>query len=116
MVNERLRGWRSQAHQSSSLGTATTGRCRVRACHWRKGKTRRGRRCPLLVALFVRMTVCDSGVFVGSLAMFMSRARVLLGFVVFANSVVMLGLMMMMRSRVVVGSLLVMLLGSGMLR
>ena len=48
------------------------------------------------------MTVCGRGVFVGSLAMFLSRARVLLGFFVFADSVVMLGLMMMMRGGVVV--------------
>jgi hypothetical protein len=48
--------------------------------------------------------------------MFLSRARVLLGFFVFANSVVMLGLMMMMRSRVVVSGRLVMMLGSRMLR
>jgi hypothetical protein len=62
------------------------------------------------------MTVCGRGVFVGSLAMFLSRARVLLGFFVFANSVVILGLMMMMRSRVVVSGRLVMMLGSRMLR
>lgn len=40
----------------------------------------------------------------------------LLGFFVFANSVVMRGLMMMMRSRVVVSRRQVMMLGSRMLR
>jgi hypothetical protein len=61
------------------------------------------------------MTVCGRGVFVGGLAMFLSCARVLLGFFMFANSVVMLGLMMM-RSRVVVSGRLVVMLGSRMLR
>jgi hypothetical protein len=93
-----------------------SGRERFRPCHWKTVKTRRGHRGPLLLALFVRMTVRGRGVFVGSLAMFLSRARVLLGFFMFANSVVMLGLMMMVRSRVVVSGRQVMMLGSRMLR
>jgi len=68
------------------------------------------------LALLVRMTVGGRGVFVGGVAMLLSRGRVLLGFVVFAKSVVMLGLMMMMRSRVVVSSRQMMMLGSPMLR
>jgi hypothetical protein len=62
------------------------------------------------------MTVGGRGVFVGGIAMFLGRRRVLLGFVVFANSVVMLGLMMMMRSRVVMSSRLMMMLSSRVLR
>ena len=47
--------------------------------------------------------------------MFLSGACVLLGFFVLANGVVMLGLMMMMRSGVVVSGRLVMMLASRML-
>ena len=56
----------------------------------------------LLLASFVRKTVGGRGMFVSSLAMFLSRACVLLGFFVLAERVVMLGLMMMMRGGVVV--------------
>jgi hypothetical protein len=64
----------------------------------------------------VRSSVCARGVLVGSLAMFLSRGRVLLGFFMLAKRMVMLGLMMMMRSRVVVSGRLVMMLGSCMFR
>jgi hypothetical protein len=62
------------------------------------------------------MIACGRCVFVGSLTMFMSCGRVLLGLVVFAKSVVMLGLMMMMRSRVVVSRCIAMMIGRRMLR
>jgi hypothetical protein len=47
----------------------------------------------------MRLSVGSSGMFVSELAMFVSRGCVLLGFFVFAQRVVMLGLMVMMRSR-----------------
>ena len=59
----------------------------------------------------MRMRVGRRGMFVCELAMFVSRSCVLLGFFVFADSVVMLGLMMMM-----VSGRLVMMLTGWMLR
>ena len=50
----------------------------------------------------MRMSVGSRGMFVSDLAMFVSRSCVLLRFLVLAEGVVMLGLMMMMRSGVVV--------------
>ena len=49
----------------------------------------------------MRMSVGSSGVFVGKLAMFVSRSCVLLGFFVLAERMVMLGLKMMMRGGMV---------------
>jgi hypothetical protein len=49
-------------------------------------------------------------VFVGELAMFMSCSRVLLGFFVLADRVMMLGLMVMVRGGVVMSGSLVMML------
>jgi hypothetical protein len=54
--------------------------------------------------------------FVSKLAMLMSRSCVLLGFVVLAECMVMLGLMMMMRRGVVVSGCLMMMLMRWMLR
>jgi hypothetical protein len=54
--------------------------------------------------------------FVSKFRMLMSRSCVLLGFVVLAESVVMLGLMMMMRRGVVVSGRLMMMLTRWMLR
>jgi hypothetical protein len=54
--------------------------------------------------------------FVSKLTMLMSRSRVLLGFVMLAERVMMLGLMMMMRSGVVVSRCLMMMLTRQMLR
>src|SRR5260370_17477118 len=64
----------------------------------------------------MRMRVGRRSMFVSELAMFVSRSCVLLGFFVFAESVVMLGLMMMMRGGVVVSGRLVMMLTGWMLR
>jgi hypothetical protein len=49
----------------------------------------------------MRMSVGSSGVFVGKLAMLMSRSCVLLGFFVLAESMVMLGLNMVVRGGMV---------------
>jgi hypothetical protein len=65
---------------------------------------------------FKRMSVGSGGMSVSELAMFVSRSCVLLGFFVFAQRVVMLGLMVMMRSRVVVGGRLMMMLARRVLR
>jgi hypothetical protein len=54
--------------------------------------------------------------FVSKFRVLMSRGCVLLGFVVLAESVVMLGLMMMMRRGVVVSGRLMMMLTRWMLR
>jgi hypothetical protein len=50
---------------------------------------------------FMRVSVGSSGVFVGKLAMFVSRGCVLLGFFVLAERMVMLGLNMVVRGGVV---------------
>jgi hypothetical protein len=106
---------RIAANVASEWGRGS-GRERVGACHAKMAKTRRGRRRPLLLASFLRMFVGGRGVFVGSLAMFLRGACVLLGFFVLTQGVVMLRLMMMMRSGVVVSGRLVMMLASRMLR
>jgi hypothetical protein len=59
-------------------------------------------------AAFMRMSAGSRGVFVSELAMFVGRSRVLLGFFVLADRVVMLGLMMMRDGVVVVGGLVMM--------
>jgi len=64
----------------------------------------------------MRLSVGSRGVFVSKLAMLMSRSCVLFGFVVLAERVVMLGLMMMMRCGVVVSGRLMMMLTRWMLR
>jgi hypothetical protein len=56
------------------------------------------------------------GMFVSKLAMLMSRSCMLLGFVVLAECVVMLGLMVMMRRGVMVSGRLMMMLMRWMLR
>ena len=71
---------------------------------------------PRQASLFVRFSVRSRAMFVSKLAMLMSRSCVLLGFVVLAECVVMLGLMMMMRRGVVVSSRLMMMLTRWMLR
>jgi hypothetical protein len=64
----------------------------------------------------MRFSVGSRGMFVSKLAMLMSRSCVVLGFVVLAECVVMLGLMMMMRRGVVVSGRLMMMLTRWMLR
>ena len=71
---------------------------------------------PRQASLFVRFSVGSRGMFVSKFRMLMSRSCVLLGFVVLAESVVMLGLMMMMRRGVVVSGRLMMMLTRWMLR
>ena len=65
---------------------------------------------------FLRMTVGSRGMFVGELAMFMSRGRVLLRVVVLAEIVMMGRLMVMMRGGVVVSGRLMVMLTRRMLR
>jgi hypothetical protein len=62
------------------------------------------------------MTVGSRGMFVGELAMFMSRGRVLLRVVVLAEIVMMGRLMVMMRGGVVVSGRLMVMLTRRMLR
>ncbi len=62
----------------------------------------------------MRMRVGSRRMFVSKLAVFMSRSCVLLGLFVLANRVMMLGLMMMVRSGVVMGSCMMMMLLRGM--
>ena len=91
--------------------------CRIEGCGGQAGRsvdcvgrlivaqttrTRRGQRCPLLPSSFVRKTVGGRGVFVGKLAMFMSRGCVLLGVFVLAEIVEMGRLKVMMRGGLVV--------------
>ena len=64
----------------------------------------------------MRMSVGSRGMFVSDLAMFASRSCVLLRFFVLAEGVVMLGLMMMVRSGVMVSGRQVMMLARRMLR
>jgi hypothetical protein len=71
---------------------------------------------PRLESLFVRFSVSRPGVFVSKLAMLMSLSCVVLGFVVLAACVVMFGLVMMMRGRVVVSGRLMMMLTRWVLR
>ena len=66
--------------------------------------------------LFMRFSVGRRGMFVSKLTMLMSRSCVLLGFVMLAECVVMLGLMMMMRRGVVVSGRLMMMFTRWMLR
>lgn len=61
------------------------------------------------------MTVGGRGVFVGELAMFVSRIRVLLGVFMFAEIVMMGGLMVMMRRGVMMGGGLVVMFTRRML-
>ncbi len=63
----------------------------------------------------MRLRVGIRGMFVSKLAMLMSRSCMLLGFIVLAECVVMLRLMMMMRRGVVVSGRLVMMIVSWML-
>ena len=65
---------------------------------------------------FMRMSAGSSGMFVSEFAVFVSRSCVLLGFVMLADGVMMLGLMMMMRSGMVVSGCQVMMLTRRMLR
>jgi hypothetical protein len=69
-----------------------------------------------LPSSFLRMTVGSRGMFVGELAMFMSRGRVLLRVVVLAEIVMMGRLMVMMRGGVVVSGRLMVMLTRRMLR
>jgi hypothetical protein len=71
---------------------------------------------PLVPSSFLRMTVGSRGMFVGELAMFMSRGRVLLRVVVLAEIVMMGRLMVMMRGGVVVSGRLMVMLTRRMLR
>jgi hypothetical protein len=64
----------------------------------------------------MRLSVGSRGMFVGELAMLVSRSCVLLGIFVLAERVVMLGLMMMMRRGVVVSGGQMMMLMRWMLR
>ena len=64
----------------------------------------------------MRFSVSRRGMFVSKLAMLVSRSCVLLGFVVLAKCMVMLGLMMMMRRGVVVSGRLMMMFTRWMLR
>jgi hypothetical protein len=63
----------------------------------------------------MRTSVGGAGVLVGKLAMFVSCSGVLLGFFVLAERMVMLGLIMVVRSGMVMSSCREMMLARGML-
>jgi hypothetical protein len=72
--------------------------------------------CPLGPSSFMRMTVGSRGMFVGKLAMFESRSRVILRLFVLAEIVMMGRLVVMMRGGVVVSGRLMVMLTRRMLR
>jgi hypothetical protein len=71
---------------------------------------------PLVPSSFVRMTVGSRGMFVGKLAMFVRRSRMLLRVFVLAEFVMVGRLMVMMRGSVVVSGGVVVMLTRRMLR
>jgi hypothetical protein len=75
----------------------------VPSAHGTRARRFRRSYLSLVASFFMRMSVGSRRMFMSEFAMFVSRSCVLRGFLVLAYRVMVLGLMMMMRSGVVVG-------------